>query len=323
MIYLASTAQWALIITIGLLFFLAVYFVNAFIGPYLYAKTYFKETFARKDNSKAYESAIEGSPWYEHIKDMNIAMDNLNKEYKVKTISIYSLDTKLFGYRYEVKKPKGIILMFHEMNSNGIKEFAPLAEQYLSLQYNVLIVDQRAHGQSEGQYKTLGLLEKEDVKAWINEVKKEKLPIYLHGLSIGATTILANDNYDNSVKGIIVESPYESGFNAIASSLVINLGGRKTSRTINYISKRMNKVFGGTLNEINPAESAKKLNIPALFIVGSKDNLTFVDTKVIYENYGGEQKDLLIINGATHLECYYLNKELYMENVKKLLEGGK
>ena len=57
-----------------------------------------------------------------------------------------------------------------------------------------------------------------------------------------------------------------------------------------------------------------------LFIHGSKD--TFVPCSMVHELYEAcaAPKDLLIIEGASHVEAYYKDRPAYEAAVRKLME---
>ena len=58
---------------------------------------------------------------------------------------------------------------------------------------DVLFIEHRCCGDSEGKYITFGAKEQWDVQQWavyMAERNKEKLPIYLYGQSMGAASVL-------------------------------------------------------------------------------------------------------------------------------------
>ena len=62
-------------------------------------------------------------------------------------------------YKGNLKK---LIILFHGYRSTAEHDFGNALEWYLSQGLNVLLVDQRAHSNSEGKYITFGLKERYD-----------------------------------------------------------------------------------------------------------------------------------------------------------------
>lgn len=69
---------------------------------------------------------------------------------------------------------------------------AQFAKQYYKAGFNILMPDLRGHGDSEGQYTTMGYYESVDVIDWIKEIIKKDPDalIVLHGISMGAATVM-------------------------------------------------------------------------------------------------------------------------------------
>ncbi|MBQ2817488.1 MAG: hypothetical protein IJF16_06125, partial [Clostridia bacterium] len=81
-------------------------------------------------------------------------------------LSIKSLDGLLLSGRYlPVEGSKKTIILAHGYRSSAA-DFSCAWELYRELGFNLLAIDQRAHGRSEGKYITFGVKEKDDVRLW-------------------------------------------------------------------------------------------------------------------------------------------------------------
>ena len=93
---------------------------------------------------------------------------------------------RLHGQLLQQPGAKGTILLFHGYRSSWIIDFSIVLPYYYSLGYNLLAVDERAHGQSEGVYITFGIHERRDAATWAQYAAMHfgpDHPLFLGGLS--------------------------------------------------------------------------------------------------------------------------------------------
>ena len=85
------------------------------------------------------------------------------------SVTIVSADgLTLSGRYYHVRDGAPLDLCFHGYRSHPFTDFSGGAELSLSMGHNLLLVDQRAHGKSEGRTISFGILERQDVLCWAN-----------------------------------------------------------------------------------------------------------------------------------------------------------
>ena len=101
---------------------------------------------------------------------------------------------RLHAKFYAAPDPKAPVqIMFHGYKSAAERDFCGGLREGIDGGFNVLLVDQRAHGESEGKYLTFGVNERFDCLSWANYAAERfgrDVKIYLYGISMGAATVL-------------------------------------------------------------------------------------------------------------------------------------
>ena len=62
------------------------------------------------------------------------------------------------------------VVCFHGYTSEGLNDYTSIAEFYLTQGFNLMVVDERAHGKSEGAYIGFGCLDRYDARKWMEFV---------------------------------------------------------------------------------------------------------------------------------------------------------
>jgi len=131
-------------------------------------------------------------------------------------IKIHSFDqTELYGRYYHKKDGAPLMILFHGYRSCALRDCAGGFTLAQKLGFNVLAVDQRAHGRSSGVTITFGVLERYDCLYWAEYAEQHLscgAPILLSGLSMGAATVLmaAQLPLPEDVVCILADCPYSS-----------------------------------------------------------------------------------------------------------------
>ena len=285
----------------------------------------FKPNFDRHDEPPA---PLNETQYLHEYRDFINPSINWFLSQKFEDVYITSFDgLKLYGTFMAAPegKCKGSILMCHGFHGVAPRDFAGLPEFYLSLGYNVLLINQRAHNKSEGKYLTFGVKERFDCRDWIlylNSRFGESMPVFLHGISMGCGTILmaAGLELPSNVKGLVADCGYTSPYDIMFSVLTTQV--KLPSFPIMPLSNIMVKCIAGfSLKECSALDAMKTNRIPILFICGDKDD--FVPTWMTMKNYETcvAEKRLFLVKGARHAESYFVDKDGYENQVKDFLQS--
>lgn len=237
------------------------------------------------------------------------------------TVEIVSHDgERLVGHWFPTEHAKRTIIAMHGWRSSWSSDFGMIADFWHSQDCNVLYAEQRGQGSSGGEYMGFGLLERFDCLDWIDWVNVRLgtgIPVYLGGVSMGATTVLmaAGLTLPENVHGIIADCGFTSAHaiwkHVAENNLHIHYGIRAAAA--NDLCKKRIQI--GT-NEYTTMDALKECQIPVLFIHGTDD--TFVPVEMTYENYKSCKalKKLFVVPGADHGMSYYVDKDGYEAAVK-------
>ena len=170
----------------------------------------------------------------------------------------------------EEKKCKKAVICFHGYTSQGLADYGSISNYYLKRGYNVLLVDQRSHGQSEGKYIGFGCKDRYDAYRWIEWVigqEGENVQILLHGNSMGGATVLMASGLDlpQQVKGIIADCPFTSP-KAVFTHVLHSMYHLPAFPIIQIADAVNKKQAGYGLDECNSAREVRKAKVPVLLI---------------------------------------------------------
>jgi len=246
------------------------------------------------------------------------------KEHNAQEVSVTSFDgLHLSGTWLETEKPRGTIILAHGYRSCKLVEFSKVMDFYRNYGLNLLLIDQRAHGKSEGRVITFGVKESRDVVRWIqwvNENQPER-PIILSGLSMGASTVLylADENLPKNVKGIIADCGFTSPWEII-SSVFRNVTHLPAGPSL-WIAEVFARVFGGfSLRQKDTRKVLKNSKLPVLMVHGMDDS--FVPCEMTRQGYAActGEKEIFIVEGAEHGLSFVKEPLRYKEKVVAFLD---
>ena len=104
---------------------------------------------------------------------------------------------------------RGVMILVHGIG--GCKEsFLSLANRLANQGIASVLFDNRAHGQSGGQYSTYGFYEKKDISRIIDHIKEQdnQIPIGIWGNSLGGAIAIQSMEYDKRIHFGIIESTF-------------------------------------------------------------------------------------------------------------------
>ncbi len=288
-------------------------------------------------NKKKKESDKNGKKWFQlnHI-EVNHPRYKHNDEYEktrewcesqsMEDWYIKSYDGIMLHAKYlPAENAKRSIVLSHGYRGTSFGSIAHMAQFLHENGCNLLFVDQRCCGESEGEYITFGAKEQHDIMSWMYKVIKlddKKLPVYLFGQSMGATSVILASGHDlpEEVKGIIADC----GYHSMKQQLRDISKGWFHLHWIELLLFRVDifsrLLAGFKMKEADTTVALKNNTRPVLFFHGEKDTYVYpVNTEINYELCTAP-KEVVYIPSARHLCCSYEAPKLYKKKLKEFFK---
>ena len=261
---------------------------------------------------------------YAKYYDCIIASDGWIKAHNAKDVFITSKDgLKLHGLWIPAENPRGTILLAHGYRSTMLVDFGLAFAFYHALGMNILVPQQRAHGQSEGRYITFGVKESEDMQCWIDyhNATYGMHQMILSGMSMGASTMLylADQDLPGNVKCIIADCGFTSP-KAILDIVFRSVVHLPSGPSL-LVTELFARIFAGfSLTQKDTCKVLKNAKIPVLMIHGLEDD--FVPSYMTQQGFDAccSEKELLMVENAGHGTSFLADKQTYTERVIMFLE---
>lgn len=218
---------------------------------------------------------LEGTP-YEAYREEIVRLYRQIRDRECEFVTIQSRDgLTLSGRYYHVRDGAPVDIGFHGYRSSAFVDFAGGSELSFQMGHNLLLVDQRAHGKSDGHTITFGILEREDVLCWVEYALKRfgsHTKLLLYGVSMGAATVLMASELPlpDNVKGIVADCPFSSPLD-----IILHVG--RTNPLPQWLIRPFvilgAAIYGGfDLLRTDGQRAAAQARVPILILHGEADN---------------------------------------------------
>jgi len=225
-------------------------------------------------------------------------------QHNAREVSITSHDgLKLKALWVPAENPKATMILFHGYHSSFLVDFSGIYRMYHNQGYNLLLVHQRSHGESEGKYITFGVKERLDALNWIEYHNKTfgTLPVFLCGMSMGTATVTfaAGEALPDNVLGITADCGFTSPYD-----ILLHVGAKTVGSWVKFLMPAVDlwarMLAGFSLRECESTRTLAKAKIPVLMIHGTADDyVPCAMTQAGFEACASE-KELILVEGAGH-----------------------
>lgn len=239
-------------------------------------------------------------------------------------VKIKSFDgLTLCGRYYEFVKGAPVEIMMHGYRGNSETDLSVGVLRARELNHNVLLIDHRASGYSDGHIITFGVKESRDCLSWVDFLISkcgDDVKIILTGISMGAATVMmvaGRNDLPSNIVGVVADCGYTSAKDIIKKIIKqMHLPVTLFYPLIRFCAK----IFGGfNIEEASPIESMKNCKLPIVFFHSEGDH--FVPSSMSRELFAAcksDKKQLHIVNVGEHGLSYLMDKEGYIQALKQL-----
>ncbi len=287
--------------TVARTVFVLFLLLNVVVAFHAYKFTHFY------DNGFMTVKAQADKTGWDKIKEILFGINAVKQKNTVATDSTFNTvylqtkeDLKLEGWYLQTDSAVGTVCLFH--GHGGTKSGVNTeAEEFRKLGYNTLLIDFRAHGNSQGNKCTIGYNEAEDVKLAYDFIKnKGEKNIVLWGISMGASTITkAIKDYKLLPSKVILEMPFSTIEDAVMGRVkMMGLPAQPISTLLTF--------WGGAENgfwafSMKPQEYVKEISCPVLLQWGRNDpRVTKGEEDVMFANIQSANKKFVIFENSGH-----------------------
>lgn len=192
--------------------------------------------------------------------------------------------------------------------------FAPPYEQ---AGFNVLVVDTRCHGLSDGKYNTIGVQESKDMLAWAELVHKrfDNGEIYFHGICIGTSSglfALEASRCPEYLKGLVTEGCYISFPETFRRHMMAL--NRPRFPVLPLAMRQIYRHTGTNVYKQKPITAIKKIrpDCRILFLYGEKDIFSIPrKSRQLFEACASKDKKLVWFEKGGHSHLRINNTQQY------------
>ncbi len=297
---LMMTAAGVIVLLLGLYLILCGLIVHKFLSRKPYDPDRFVNSLRGTDMEFCIEPILREREW-------------LAKQDR-QDVFIQSYDgLSLHGQYVTQKDSRGTLLLCHGFQSSGEGDFSCILKDYFELGFDLLVIDQRAHLQSQGKYLTMGVRERYDVRSWclwLLEHRGQKHRVVLDGISMGATSVLMAVGLDLplNVVGVLTDCGFTTPRDIFTHVMQTSV---KMPTWLLYGAELCCRVLCGfSMDGASTVEAVKRSDLPLLMLHGEADD--FVPcwmSRKTFAAAAAEDKQLITVPGAGHGLSFLVDRD--------------
>lgn len=246
----------------------------------------------------------------------------LYEDYK-RGVEVKSGRLRLVGEYFDFGGEKAAIIIAGRTESFKYSYY--FAEPYRKAGYNVLVIDNRSHGNSDGRVCSLGYREYKDMFAWSKLLVEDlgNKAVFLHGICIGSSVALfalTNENCPDYIEGMCGDGMYTRFSESFRNHMIEDNRPKFVAKSLVYLYMRIfsnaNVVSDGPLWRID------RLQKPILFLHSREDAYSTPDqAQQLYDKCTAPNKRLVWFDHGAHSRVRVNAPEKYDQVIGEFLSS--
>lgn len=242
-----------------------------------------------------------------------------NKGYK-KDLHIVNEGMNLYAEYIDYGYDSAVIII--PGRTEGLYYGYYFAKPYAENGYNILTIDQRAHGESDGIYNSIGFNEHRDVLAW-GKLLHEKYGIkriFLHGICIGASCamfVLTKEDCPDYFIGMTAEGMYPNFYESFKNHMIALK--KPVFPCLQLVERLVRKEIGITML-YGPIDVIEKLDRPLLMLHGKEDLFSLPEAAQMLYAKCKAKKNIVWFERGAHSQLRFADTRKYDSSVGTFLK---
>ena len=308
--------------------FLWVIGINLALGLLLWITTYIVASYCvytstlRKDNKAKWGRELPEvlEPEAKRMYEIGAEWSKKNAKFK-HDVHIVNNGLNLYGEYYDFGYERCAMILSGRTESLVYGYY--FAIPYSECNCNILVVDPRAHGLSDGEFNTVGFEESKDAIAWVNFLVKEYgvKSVIFHGICIGAAggmLALTSGNCPDCVEAIVTEGMFPNFSESVKNHLIER---KKPVFLMLGLVDMWKKHYTGHSMKFGPINVIEKLDRPLLMLHSKEDAYsTPENAQKLYDLAGSKSKELVWFEHGRHSMLRITDTERYDRSIKDFVE---
>lgn len=218
---------------------------------------------------------IAGDMVNRHV-DFGETWTGLEYDLNPETLTLTTPDgLRVVAYEVAIEQPKAVVIFLSGIHNPSVTAFFGHAKMLLEAGYASILLEMRAHGESEGDVIALGYQEYLDTQAVVDYIKANNryvdVPIVVYGLSMGAVTAINSNGQIAEIDAVISLSAYSSFDDVFVDNMGVPEPFASAQRF--FVRLYTSSKYGFTSRHITPKNQIQNLgNRPALLIHSTGDS---------------------------------------------------
>lgn len=205
---------------------------------------------------------------------------------------------RLAAHEVPCESPKAVVVFLSGMHDPSVTAFFGHARLLREHQFASLLLELRAHGESEGERLGLGYTEHRDVEAAVSYLRERPsyadVPIVLFGLSMGGATAINSIGRLPEVAGAISLAAFSSVDDMFHDYMAADLPAFVAGAFRPFVRGYLTFTYGLENRQMMPREQIRNLGDRPALIVHSRE-----DSQVFFANF-----ERLMENAPDHVETW-------------------